>query len=151
MTATKLKRSLGTDGQALTDESYGADGLKAVLQAVAKTAGLRLSGFQATITIATLDEMLVQSAQDYLLRLDLRVAVCGTAGDTVIQVQRNGTLIPNATLTIANTATDPTLSETAEIAVSLAENDRITLAVTTAPTGGTGLTATAQFYALDIE
>lgn len=152
MAATKLKKALGTDGQALTDESFGADGLKAVLQAMAKSAGYMLRGAQAgTIATATLDEIIAPQAMDVLIRLEARVAVCGTAGSTVLQVQKNGTLITGATLTFDNADADPTQLNTSVLAVSLAAGDRLTLAVTTAPTAGTGLSASCKVALLEVE
>lgn len=153
MTITTLKRSLGTDAQALTDVSYGVDGLKNVLQALAKVAGVTLKAAQATIAVAVLDGFLVEEAGDYQVMLRIEVGTTGTAGNTIVQVHKNGTLVTGATLTVANTEADGTKSAlSAAIALSgLVAGDTITLEVTTAPTGGANLVASARMTPLAVE
>jgi hypothetical protein len=83
-----------------------------------------------------------------LTGLRTAVATCGTGGSTVVEVTVNGT--SKGSLTTANDATDGTKKSLA-LDVTLAAGDLVSIAVTTAPTGGAGLTASASFQPVAVE
>lgn len=151
MATTKLKRSLGTDGQSLTDESHGADGLKAVLQALARAIGIKLSAFTATPAVAVLDAFLVGAGEagEYDLSLALKMGTTGTTTDTTLDLMVNG--VSAGQVVVLNTDTDGTANRSDGVAVTLAEDDYVTLEVTTIPTGGADLAASARLSPLDVE
>lgn len=94
-------------------------------------------GQQATVATATIAGFVAQRA--YILRgLRGRLAVCGTAGTTTIQVHRNGVAISGAEVSIVNTAADPTVFSIA-LDVAIAPGDAITMVVSAAATAATGL------------
>lgn len=94
-------------------------------------------GQQATVAAATIAGFVAQRA--YLLRgIRGRLAVCGTAGNTVIQIHKNGVAISGAEVTIANTAADPTVFSLG-LDVAIAPGDAITMVVSSAATAATGL------------
>lgn len=100
-----------------------------------------LDGQQAAIAAATLSGFIAQRALR-LRGLRGRIAVCGDAGTTTVQVHRNGVLISGATVSVANTAADPT-SFSVAVDAAIAPGDAITLVVTAAATNATGLVASA--------
>lgn len=149
MATTKLKRSLGTDGQSLTDESSGLDGLKAVLQALAKGEGRALDAHQATPSAAVVGGFVADRAGDYDYTLKLNVGTTGTGGQTDVDLNVNGA--QEAQVTVTNAEADGT-TNTVTGTVTLAENDVVTLEVTAVATGSPAdLTATARVKALEVE
>ena len=94
-------------------------------------------GQQATVATGTIAGFVAQRA--YLLRgMRGRLAVCGTANSTTIQIHKNGVAISGAEVEIANTAADPTVFSLA-LDVAIAPGDVITMVVSAAATSATGL------------
>lgn len=94
-------------------------------------------GQQASVSAATIAGFIAQRA--YVLRgLRGRLAVCGTVQDSIVQVHKNGTLITGASVTIAHAGSDPTVFSIA-LNEPIAPGDAITMVVTQAATGATGL------------
>jgi hypothetical protein len=100
----------------------------------------------------------VITGPDTLRELSARIDVCGSAGNTVIQVRVNTVVITS--LTIDNLAADPTQVKISIPSVALGtdtkgfdvkDGDIVDLNVSAAPTGGTGLTATLRSSPIDIE
>jgi hypothetical protein len=148
MSKATLKKSLGEAG-AFIDESNGApNNLREVLVALAQ-APAPLTAHQPTVATAVIGAM-VADGPSTLTGFRTALAVCGTVGDTTVIVRRNGVAVPGATLTTNNADADGTKKAVA-LDVDVAEGDLIELVVTVAPTGGTGLTATASFTPVTVE
>lgn len=145
MSMTKLKKLL-KEGAALLSQEHGADTLYDVLKGLV---GVRLNGFQATVATATIAGMVVEKDMK-LKSFAAKVMVAGSAGATTVKMQKNGVDITGATITIDNTAADPTLT-TVALDVALVAGDQIAIVVSAAPTGGTNLAASALLHELDIE
>lgn len=150
MTLTVLKQSLGTDAQALTDESSGEPGLKDVLQALARSAGVTLKGAQAVIAAATLDSFIVDVAGDYVASLRTEIGTTGVANDTDVELQVNGTLV-GGQATTDNTEADGIKKAVTVALPGLAVGDVVDLVVSAAPTSGADLKASARITSLSIE
>lgn len=112
---------------------------------------------QATVATGVLARCPI-TGPDTLRELVLRLDVCGSAGQTSVQVRVNTVVI--ATLTIDNAAADPTqvklsLPSTAggtdTKGYDVKDGDIVDLNVSVAPTGGTGLTAVLRSSPIDIE
>jgi len=100
----------------------------------------------------------VITGPDTLRELALRLDVCGSAGNTIVQVRVNTTVI--ASITIDNAAADPSQVKLSLPSTALGtdtkgfdvkDGDIVDLNVSAAPTGGTGLTATLRSSPIDIE
>jgi hypothetical protein len=107
-----------------------------------------VAGQQATISAAAGAATVITQVIETpcrLLVLRARTEVAGTAGTTTVVVQRNGVAVPGATVSIANTAADPSpVGSAGPTAVTdFAVGDLISLVVTAAPTAGTGLSVQA--------
>jgi len=104
-----------------------------------------LQGGIATVATGTIASMLADRPLT-IRGLSVRLAVCGTAGTTTVQVHRNGVAVTGATVSIANTATDPTLATLAAAMtpVDCSPGDAISLVISAAGTDATGLTAYAN-------
>jgi len=155
MTLTVLKKSLGTDGQALTDESHGADALKSVLQACAKHSTTKLSAFQAAATVAVLDRLIVDERMlgDYLAYLRFNAGTAGTASATTVQLRQTavgGSPTVRGTLTIDNADPDGTFVE-ARVLLTLVENDIIDIIESVAATGGANILVSCRLCPLEAE
>lgn len=141
MTTAILKGLTGEAGAGF-DESHGAPNrLVVVLQALADS-GSNLDVTQATIAAATIASRVVDKATR-LLNLSVSVAVCGTAGDTDIDVEVNGTVV--ATLTVDNADADGIKKTTGDINVAVPAAALVEIIVSAAPTSGTGLVASIRF------
>lgn len=110
--------------------------------------GQNLNAYLGTIATGILASMIAPKA-GMLRKLTVNAAVAGSAGTTVVQVQKNGVLMAGGTVTVDNADPDNVAKSSADLAVAFAAGDLIQLVVTTAPTGGTGLTATALLEADD--
>jgi hypothetical protein len=141
MTAT-LRKDLGEAGAFLGDKMVGLNGqsLRDVLLEVVNGAGGDLSATQATIAVAALAAKLMKRAGK-LTGLRVSVATAGTADSTTVNVRKNGTVV--GTLTVAHTEADG-IKKSVALSVALAVNDLVSLDVSAAPTGGAGLTCTAD-------
>lgn len=136
-----LKKLLGEAGAGL-DSSSGNDNLRDVLVVLANR-GPTLSAYLGTIATGILTSYVAKGGE-VLSQLSASVAVCGTASTTTVQLRVNGTA--KATLSFANTDTDPTTSSDAvDPEIVLAEGDIVDLNVSAAATNATGLSATAHF------
>lgn len=139
MSRKTLKKFLG-EGASLLDDSNGAHNLYAVLKELAEGASEILTAYQANVATGILTSFVVQ--RDSTLRgLAISLAVCGTAGSTTVQVRVNG--VSQGDLTIANTDADPTY-KVLSLDLNVNVGDVIDINVSAAPTGGTGLSATAR-------
>lgn len=150
MTITLLKQSLGTDGQSLTDESSGLDGLKNVLQAMARALGITLKGAQAVVATATLDSWIVDAAGDYQASLRTEIGTTGTSNDTDVELQVNGSLVGDQATT-DNTDADGTKQAVLVSLTSLSAGDVVDLVVSAAPGSGANLKASARITSLAVE
>lgn len=145
MTAT-LKKSLGEAG-AFFDESNARDSrLYDVLKDMAMD-GAPLSVYQATIATAVLAGMVIRNACK-LREFKVSVGTTGTAGSSVVEVLVNG--VSKGSLTVANTDADG-IVKSLDLDVALVEDDVVTIEVTTAPTAGAALTATAHMSGVTVE
>lgn len=143
-----LKRSLGEAG-AFIDESNGRPSrLYEVLAALAE-GSVSAKGFQAVIATAVLDQFIAPTAMRLQAFLT-NAGTTGSAGSTVVNVDVDGTDV--ATLTTLNTDADG-ITKTADLStpVDIAAGSVVKLEVTTAPTAGADLTATAMFSGLQVE
>jgi len=94
--------------------------------------------------------MVVDKDGQVLDTLSIDLAVCGTAGQTDVQVRVNG--VAKATLTITNAEADGIFKvSTTPINLALAKGDVVDINVSAAPTGGTGLSATARLRPVTVE
>jgi hypothetical protein len=145
---TTLKKTIG-DGGGGNDRVHGSDTVYDVLKAMALEPRALHSARLATIATGIFSSLIVKGKRKPV-ELRAEVEVCGSAGSSVVEVRQNGTVI--ATLTFANTDADPTKKSVAITAV-LADNDKLDFNVSTAPTGGTGLTMTVyeRFGTIDVE
>jgi hypothetical protein len=145
---TTLKKTVG-DGGGGADRSHGSDTLYDVLKSMAKEPRLLTSARLGTIATGVFHKF-VASGKRKLLEFVVEVEVCGSAGSTVVELRQNGTVI--GTLTFANTDPDPTTKRVA-VTTFLADGDRVDFNVSTAPTGGTGLSAAVyeRFGSIDVE
>ena len=142
MTTKTLKQYLGDAGAAI-DESHGADRLYDVLKALAEGLSEMVTAYQATIATATIAAM-VTDKNTVLDSLRTSVAVCGTATTTTVQIHVNG--VSKGELSTAHDDTDGIKkSLVISPAIDIVAGDLIELVVSAAPTGGTGLSATARF------
>jgi hypothetical protein len=141
-----LKQNLGEAGALVGDKSIGVDTLYDVLKAQIQ-GGTPLTAYQATIATATLNGIVLDKPHK-LTNLRTAVAVCGTANSTTVQVHKNG--VSQGELTTANDDADGTKSSL-DLDVDCVAGDLIQLVVSAAPTGGTGLTATAKLEPVDVE
>lgn len=145
MTAT-LKKFLGEGGAAL-DDSHGFDNLYDVLKALAEVAGEKLHAYQATIATATIGGMVCDKAGTLTI-LRTSVGVCGTAGDTDVQVHLNG--VSQGELTTDNADADG-IKKSLAFAVTVAAGDLIEIVVTAAPTAGSDLVASVTVLPVTVE
>lgn len=151
MTITNLKRILGTDAHALLDESSGLDGLKAVLQAVGRAVGISLNAYLETIAAATLNSWIVDAAGDYQASLRTAVTTTGSAGQTDVEIQKNGTIVGTALVTLNSDADGFKATPVLISLPGLVAGDVITLVVSAAPVAGVGLKASARITSLSVE
>jgi len=116
-----------------------------------------ISATLPTIATGVLARQVI-TGPDTLRELSARIDVCGSAGNTVVQVRVNTVVITS--LTIDNAAADPTQVKIAIPSVALGtdskgfdvkDGDIVDINVSAAPTGGTGLTATVRSSPIDIE
>lgn len=145
---TVLKKLLA-EGGAGQDRSHGSDTAYDVLKSMALESRPLLSTRLPTIATGVLAE-LINKGKRKLTAFKARVAVCGSAGSTVVELRVNTVVV--GTLTFANTDPDPSTKEVAVNTV-LADGDLVDINVSTAPTGGTGLVATGyeRFGSIDVE
>lgn len=137
MTAT-LKKTLGDAGAFLADD-HGDDNLHAVLKAMAEE-GAALNAYQATVATAIIGGHVVDKPSK-LRNFRIDVGTTGTAGSTVVEVNVNGT--QKGELTVDNADADGT-GKSVDLDVDLVAGDVVTIEVTTAPTAGANLVATAR-------
>ncbi len=92
---------------------------------------------------------------DTLRELVVRLDVCGSAGQTVVQARVNGVLVTNGALTIDNAAADPTQVKvtlgSGNAGIDVKDGDIVDINVSTAPTAGSGLSATIYGGPVGIE
>lgn len=144
MTAT-LKKALG-EGHAFLSDEHGSDNLYKVLAALAEGPN-PLTAHQATIATAVLAGMVAYKPMK-LKSFSAAVATCGTDGSTVVELNQNGTAV--ASITIANDDADGTVTHV-DLDLDVAKGDVLEIEVATAPTGGSGLNATATFSPAAVE
>lgn len=145
MSAT-LKRDLGKAGAFLGDESGGYlnSSLYDVLLELASGGGGDLDAYQATIAAADIGGKVMKRAAK-LVGLRVAVGTTGTADTTTVQVHKNGSAVSGLELSVANTEADGTKKAVAlSTPVALVAGDLVELVVSAAPTGGAGLSATAE-------
>lgn len=157
MARTTLKRLMGDAGAGL-DQSHSppAPGrLYDVLAALVNQSRPPLLQANVAGTIATgvLNRITI-TAPDVLRELSARVDVCGTAGQTVVQVRVNAVSV--GSLTIDNAAADPTqvkvqLGTTPGAGIDVKDGDIVDINVSTAPTAGSGLTVAVRSCPIDVE
>ena len=149
MTVT-LKRSLG-DGGAAMDESSGLVGgrlydlLKEISTNPPQTHNIR----QAAVATGVLHSWVTGALETKLRRFIANLAVCGSAGNTVVQFRVGG--VVKATLTIDNTDPDPTTKDSGVLNIAIPANSVCDINVSAAPTGGTGLSVSATLSPIDVE
>lgn len=148
MALTKLKKLMGSEGQAMTDESYGSDNMKDVLQAMAKSAGWLMKSWSATPATGVMDQMLADVAMDCVCELGLKMGVGGTAGSTTLQLRKNGSAV--GSVTVDNADADGTV-KWATVKFSVAKGDLLDLNVSALATGGDDLVASARIVGLERE
>lgn len=139
MSRKTLKKFIG-EGASLLDDSNGADNLYDVLNELVEGVSDCVTAYQAVVATGIIGSIVVQRAST-LRSLSASLAVCGTAGSTTLQVRVNGT--SKGSLSWANTDPDPSY-KTLSLDINVAAGDVVDLNVSAAPTGGTGLTATAR-------
>lgn len=143
-----LKDSLG-EGGAFIDDSHGDDNLIDVLKALAEGGG-DLDAFQVTIAAATIASKVIDKPTT-LHSFWTHVAVCGTAGQTDVDLVVNGAVV--AQLVTDNAEADGTskASSDADLPLELAAGDLVQLVVSAAPTAGTGLTASVRIGGVTLQ
>lgn len=144
MTAT-LKTSLGEAG-AFVDDSHGDDNLYDMMVALAEGPNA-LTAHQATVAAAVLTGMVAYKAFK-LKSFSVALAVCGTAGSTIVEINHNGTAV--GSVTIAHDDADGTVSHV-DLDVDVAVGDTLEIEVDTAPTAGSGLNVTATLSPLVLQ
>lgn len=147
MTVT-IRKDLGQGGAYLGENSEGSSNvLPDVLRALAQGPAGQLNAYQATIATATLDGI-IACAAGKITGLRTSVATCGTAGDTTVQIQKNGTSVGE--LTTGNAEADG-IKKSLALDVDVVAGDLLQLVVTAAPTGGVGLTVSAKLQPVIVE
>lgn len=139
MTAPVLSSSLG-EGGAFIGDSHGNDNLLAILTNIVK-AGAPLAVRQATIATAILIRQVAQF-DGVIGDIGLHATVCGTAGSTVVKVNKNGTALATFPTAIEHDDADGTSSSTdlsGDAEAAFVAGDIIDIEVTTAPTAGENL------------
>jgi hypothetical protein len=161
MGLTILKKYLGEAGAGLDNSHDPGPGVKKsrlldVLSALCLGKPL-INAHLAVIATGILARAVI-TGPDTLRELSCRIDVCGSAGNTVVQVRVNTVVITS--LTIDNAAVDPTQVKislpnvaggTNTLGFDVKDGDIVDLNVSAAPTGGTGLTATLRSSPIDIE
>lgn len=151
-----LKRDLG-DGGAWLDQSNGSPShLHQVLKALVQDSNVDVTARQATIATGVIGSYLVKAKDKtknvpQLTQLDIHCEGPGTATNTVVQVRVNGTVKGTATVVAAATGAGLTARAVISPAIDLFDQDLVDLNVSTAPTGGTGLTAVARIRSVIVE
>lgn len=149
MSRATLKKILG-EANAFFDESNGQPSiLREVLTALAED-GVQHSVYQATIATATLFSMIVDKATT-LRNFRIAVADTGSATQSDVEVQLNGTTVTGTALSIVNTEADAIQKDSGELDVDLAVGDLVEIVVTAAPTSGVGLTASMRLGGVEVE
>lgn len=140
----QLKKAL-KEGHGFISQEYG--GNNTLYDVLLALSSMRLSGGQATAAAATIASM-VADAPMTMKQLSVKAIVAGTASATTVKVQKNGADVAGATLTIDNADADGIL-KTLPLAVDVAAGDLITLVVSAAATGATGLGASLLLGKVD--
>jgi hypothetical protein len=149
MPTTTLQKHLGHGG-ALMDIAAGQDNLYAILKRLSEDQGKILTAFVVgTIATATIQSYIAEKYTK-LKGFRAHAAVCGTAGATTVKVQVNGVDVPGATITIDNADADGTKKAAVFTAFEVKPGDLVQFVVSAAPTGGSGLTASADLQAVDV-
>jgi hypothetical protein len=161
MGLTILKKYLGEGGagsDAMHDAGPGTKKTRLIDVLAALCAGKPLINTHLPTVATGILARAVITGPDTLRELAVRLDVCGSSGNTVVQVRVNTTVITS--ITIDNAAVDPTQTKIAIPNVALGTNslgydvkdgDIVDLNVSAAPVGGTGLTATLRSSPIDIE
>jgi hypothetical protein len=157
MARTTLKKLMGEAGAGL-DQSHSppAPGrLYDVLLALINQSRAPLLNvhFAGTVVTGVLARVPI-TAPDVLRELSARLDVCGTAGNTVVQVRLNGVSV--GSLTIDNAAADPTqakvqLGTVPGAGIDVKDGDIVDINVSAAPTAGSGLTVAVRSCPIDVE
>lgn len=133
---TKQLKQLVGDGGAGHDQSHGSDTLRDVVAAMIDGMPPAVTARQATVATGVVNGCVVDRTGRYDVVLEMDVGTTGTADDTVVEAQANGTLIPDVTGTIDNTDADGTSVRAEAQNVLLTRGDVVQLEVTAAPTAG---------------
>lgn len=157
MTApAQLKQYVGEAGAGLDNSHSPRNGARVydVLKQLALGKPLVNAYVPGTIATGVLARTPI-TAPDTLRELVVRIDVCGSAGQTVVQARLNGVLVANGALTVDNAAVDPTQVKIALGAngagVDVKDGDIVDINVSVAPTAGTGLSAVIRSSPVDIE
>jgi hypothetical protein len=102
---------------------------------------------------------LVMNKADTLRELAVRVDVCGTAGQTSVQVRVNAAVVANGTLVVDNADPDPSQKKivlgaggpNGGAGVDVKDGDIVDINISVAPTAGTGISATLYGGPVGIE
>lgn len=147
MTAV-LKKSLGEAG-AWIDESNGRPSRLYENLAALAEGSVNLTGDQASPSVAALTSFVAAKAMR-LQSLALNMGTAGSAGQTDVAVDVDGTDVATATVDNADADGSTKLADLS-IPVDIDAGSVVKLEVTVIPTGGANLTATAAFSALQVE
>jgi hypothetical protein len=144
-----LKKYLGEAGAGFDASHSPRVGAKLydVLASVAAPKPLLSSNVAGAIATGVLARMPI-TAPDTLRELCVRIDVCGSSGQTVVQARVNTVVV--GTLTVDNAAVDPSQVKLA-LNVDVKDGDIVDINCSTAPTGGSGMTAVIRSSPVDIE
>lgn len=151
--AAQLKQYVGEAGAGLDNSHSPRNGsrLYDVLKQLCLGKPL-VSGVLPTIATGVLARIPI-TAPDTLRELSARVDVCGSAGNTVLEVRVNTVVV--GSITFANTDPDPSQKKltlgTGGVGVDVKDGDIVDINVSAAPTGGTGLAYALRSSPIDIE
>ena len=147
MSTATLQRDMGEANSYFSDDS-GKDNLAKVLAALS-SAGETLSFKQVGATTTGIKASMVTDVPTRIATLQVHVGDTGDAGDTVVSIRVDGTLL-TPTVTVDNAEDDDTAKgvavDTKVDAGSLVEID-----ITAAPTAGALVTATLRLKPVTVE
>lgn len=153
-----LKRGAGDDGGAWQDQSSGAPStLHSVLKSMISDSNADVVGRLAVIATGVFASYVVslkdatRNTQLVELQIGIPTGDAGTTTNTVVQARVNGTVKATATIVAAATGSGLVNKVVLSPAVDLKDGDIVDLNVSTAPTGGTQLTAVARIRSVSVE
>lgn len=150
-----LKRELGEAAAWLDKSNGGQSSLHQVLKSMNYDCNADVVGRQSNIATGVIASYVVSLADKtrntQLKELQIAVGGSGTTTNTVVQVRVNGTSKGTATVVAAATGAGLLNKVAISPAIDLADGDVVDLNVSTAPTGGTALTAVARIRSVTVE